>query len=436
MTLPEIQEWLNGQDQPARRDVETCAAAAADGRLDVLQFLRAEEPPCAWDASACAAAAYNGHLAVLQWLREQEPPCAYDNSASEAASSQGHVDVIRWLLTQDPPCCTHGPRPSQIHLKTLQAVAECAYTEEFEHIYVPAADHAARQKDQEKTKYLAALDHPALTLRIVMRLIEKRRPCELSFMQNLGCLEFDIEHQDIFGKLLMVPVQMGDAASVKNMTDVIVANDLILDAVCAACKGRIASILPDQAELHSAQLRYWEAFSDRPDFLALVVWLSGLDEAGSQLLQSLKHELQQAEDWLLIVELLHLKAQAMPERKPAILWSAATHRFTAALAALAMLRWLLEQPGLPEDYTTVHPDCTNARMMLLVHGYGWQLPDALAERLEATEKRRLAVHCIATQQHRKAGTACLGHLPHELIKKILCGAGIDFSWGLSDYEHV
>jgi hypothetical protein len=60
----------------------TCAAAAQNGQLEVLQWAR--EHGCAWsedledledpDMDCCALAAYGGHLEVLQWLRAHGCP--------------------------------------------------------------------------------------------------------------------------------------------------------------------------------------------------------------------------------------------------------------------------------------------------------------------------------------------------------------------------
>ena len=85
--------------------------------------------------------------------------------------------------------------------------------------------------------------------------------------------------------------------------------------------------------------------------------------------------------------------------------------------------------------------CTLTAAMLecccwcMVHG--WQLPAELAERPEAAEKRRLALHWAARQQGQKMGSmAGLGPLLHELLKKIAWEADIDFSWSLSDSEET
>ena len=73
-------------------------------------------------------------------------------------------------------------------------------------------------------------------------------------------------------------------------------------------------------------------------------------------------------------------------------------------------------------------ECSDARLLLLVHGHRWQVPAELAERLEAAEKGRLAWYWAVKHQQPEAGsTTCLSSLPLESIKIIAWKAGIDFS---------
>lgn len=428
MSLADIQEWLNDQGQPTGIDEETCAAAAAAGRVDILMILRSQQPPCHWDARACTAAAFHGHLEVLQWIRQQQPPAPYGVSTTDAAAAQGHVDVLRWLLSQEPPCPS-APKPRKLHLNTLKAMSDWFTLPECEHIFVRAACHAARRKDQEVLDWLTSL-HPALTLGIVRQLLLRKWAFGVSLMQTRGCLDFEFDHyQEALWDLLIWPARMGDVGSVQILKDVLIANELILASACAACEGRIACKTPDDKKIENEQLQYWESCSGRANFLAVAEWLMGLDEAGPDLLSCVHQALERPEDALLLVEMQANR----PESQPTIFWSAATHSFAAAHTDLSVLRWLLRQQGLAPDFTTVHPDCSSARMLLLVHGHGWQVPAALAERFGAVEKRLLALIWAARQDHQKAGNAaCLGRLPPELIKKIACIAGIDFSWSLSD----
>ena len=58
-----ILTWMRAKD--TRLDVRMCAAAAADGELDVLKCLR--EIGCEWDEGTCINAAKGGHIEVLRW---------------------------------------------------------------------------------------------------------------------------------------------------------------------------------------------------------------------------------------------------------------------------------------------------------------------------------------------------------------------------------
>ena len=53
-----------------------------------------------------------------------------------------------------------------------------------------------------------------------------------------------------------------------------------------------------------------------------------------------------------------------------------------------LLRWMLQQSvGFKK---MVHGECSDARLLLLVHGHGWQVSAELAKQLDTVEKRRLA----------------------------------------------
>ena len=425
MSLSDVQQWLNDHDQPSRLDEETCAAAAADGRLDVLRVLRAQVPPCPYDTCACTAAAFHGHLEVLQWLRAQMPDCSWDTSTLDAAASQGHLQVVAWLLKQAPP----RPRNlcfERLPLDILKYIVSQASLKDCPHMTLPAACSAFRRKDVELARWITSLD-PEFTSCIVMALFHLGWTYAISFMHSIGCLGAG---QDTVHHALMWPAMMGDLASIKLLKDVLIAEGNILPLVCSACEGRTATILPHQNSRSKAQLRYWRSRSGRPDFLATAEWPMGLLEAGPQAIHDLGDP-GLAEGALLLVEMQANRS----ESNPTVFWPAATHSFAAAHAAPSVLRWLLQQQAPAQAYTTVHPDCSSARM-LLVHGHGWQLPAVLADRLEAAEERRLAPHFAAKRLHQKAGsTAGLGHLPHELIKKIACEADIDFSWSFADSQH-
>ena len=77
-------------------DEQTCAFAAAGGRLDVLKWLRegcwGRHPN--WDKRTCQWAASAGHLKVLKYAHEQG--CPWDAGTCEYAAQEGHLEVLKY----------------------------------------------------------------------------------------------------------------------------------------------------------------------------------------------------------------------------------------------------------------------------------------------------------------------------------------------------
>ena len=80
-------------------DVRTCAAAAADGNLEVLQWARANG--CPWDENTCSSAAEGGHLEVLQWARTNG--CPWNENTCTCAAEGGRLDMLQWLRANGCP---------------------------------------------------------------------------------------------------------------------------------------------------------------------------------------------------------------------------------------------------------------------------------------------------------------------------------------------
>ena len=78
--------------------MDTCAVAARNGHLGVLQWARVQNPPCEWDADTCASAADEEQWDVLRWLRaEADPPCSwYESTEAEAKAHFGEAEVASW----------------------------------------------------------------------------------------------------------------------------------------------------------------------------------------------------------------------------------------------------------------------------------------------------------------------------------------------------
>ena len=87
----------------AQWDRETCAGAALEGHLEILQWARAQNPPCPWDELTCAWAAEGGHLGALQWARAQNPPCPWDGQTCANATGGGHFELLRWAVEHGCP---------------------------------------------------------------------------------------------------------------------------------------------------------------------------------------------------------------------------------------------------------------------------------------------------------------------------------------------
>ena len=60
--------------------------------LSVARLAWAKRSGCPWDERTCASAAVNGQLAVVQWAREQaDPPCPWNERTCAGAALGGHL---------------------------------------------------------------------------------------------------------------------------------------------------------------------------------------------------------------------------------------------------------------------------------------------------------------------------------------------------------
>jgi hypothetical protein len=76
-------------------DMNACAFAAENGRLEVLKYLH-EEAKAPWDWSTAEWAARNGHLHILEYLVERKYD-EYDVLACRWAAECGHLDCLKYL---------------------------------------------------------------------------------------------------------------------------------------------------------------------------------------------------------------------------------------------------------------------------------------------------------------------------------------------------
>ena len=204
-----------------------CAAAAADGRLDIVQTLRANDPGFRVDESACSAAAFHGHLPVLQWLCSQtpgqEPP--WTESTIGAAASQGHAGVLIWLLDQQPPCDFHQRHPGRWPVNALEWLASRYPPSSLQHsaMFIQIAIHAATGRCKDIVEWATSID-TAFTLRIVRVLVYYECPSAVDFMHNIGCLDMGSELETELISRITWPAVMGDLARLREMRDVLIAH--------------------------------------------------------------------------------------------------------------------------------------------------------------------------------------------------------------------
>lgn len=92
-------EWAQRSGCPW--DNRICAAAAASGSAELLEWACGPEAGCGVDSRACAAAAGSGHLTLLQWLAARG--CQCDEDCAAAAAAGGHLPVLRWLRAEGCP---------------------------------------------------------------------------------------------------------------------------------------------------------------------------------------------------------------------------------------------------------------------------------------------------------------------------------------------
>lgn len=78
-----------------------CAAAAADGKLNLLQWL--VDNGCEWNEKTCCAAAKGGHIRVLSYARERGCPCG--TVTRDAAKKHNQIEVLdclwKWGIRPD-----------------------------------------------------------------------------------------------------------------------------------------------------------------------------------------------------------------------------------------------------------------------------------------------------------------------------------------------
>ena len=400
---------LNGVENCGARftlNEETCAAAAAQGRLDVIKFLRHQKPPCPWSSETCTAAAYRGKLDVLLWLFGQTPPCPFNIAAIDCLVKVYSPQVLQSLLDALPA----SNRARKKYFMNLVVI------------------RAAVNKQAEVFKWAAA-SQPHVVVDVV-RMSSQLRPERrgmIQWLQESGCLCVGQPEHKRLQSAPSIPAAMGDLVALQRIEAVLAAHDAFYQAALAANAGRLSISAHREIWQNDIHINATGTPVANPDHVAVAEWL--MDHLSDSQKAQLRDELWQTEGSLLALE---MKAHRPERYEPKITWTAANLSFAAAHVRLPALRWLLEQQDLAPEYMVVHKECSNGRLLLLVHGHGWRLPAQLQCLLDAAERRRATYYAIVKQHQSKASSAaCLGNLPPDIIKAIACRADFDFSWSRS-----
>lgn len=74
---------------------ESCTAAAASGRLDILEWLRSGTDPCPWSTKTINQAVRKGHFELFKWAVQNH--CPIDETARLFAEDGGQEHVVQWI---------------------------------------------------------------------------------------------------------------------------------------------------------------------------------------------------------------------------------------------------------------------------------------------------------------------------------------------------
>lgn len=367
------------------------SAAAGKGHLDILQWIFGQRPPDDYEISTCLiAAADAGHEPVSVWLHQQYPACFKGTYPGLEAAQQGSLKALVFLSTADPPClpfdlvCQVACGSGQWHLvewllcqtaADSEFIAMIAVANGSLHILSMLQSLSPRVKIGAAAIYTAARNGDMQALLLLKEEIKELH--EASFVQL--CLSLFL------------------GSNFKKLTQ------------------------PD----HDRHPRAPRQPPFRADHAGALEWLLDLRHCDiSNSWAKVFNDFTESSCSILPIQL----AAKCHHRIP---WSGLTHSRAAAWGDLALLRWLTSEP-VAADQKTVHEDCSNGRMLLLVHGHGWILPGSMTQRLDAAEQCHFALLSIVQQLRCQASAETdIGKLPDAIIKKIGCMADVDFSWTFS-----
>ena len=488
--------WLRAQSPPCPWDEASCTAAVSEGRVKTLDWLLKQQPPCPLDPAATAAstaAAQSSQPDPLQQLQSQH--CA-DSTAKAAVAAAEHVSRQRTeqLVANIPTESDIDFRHAQTGLEELSKeappdlgkptyfgalAAACEWLSGFRqleeicsirpacqfpleaHLQEANAGHVecleylhhqcrAGQRSESGWHFLLvvlvahtgiaigrdevafwAIAHDSSTLPYLVFIAAiLRRPGITSFLHSRGLLTENFVRPSLLYWALCCPAYMGDLKALAAVEDVLKATSafntcfaavhLALDPVAGRPSHQIC-FPPDVVE------HYWHGSDNRPNHVSVAIWL--MPRLSNFRALWLRLAQRHSQSLLVIYMAVHTSSQC---HQTDISWTPELHSLAAAHAELRVVRWLVAGQDMPAEHTTVHPNCGGARMLLLVHGHGWHVPDGLRAEFSLAESCRTAFFAVVCRQRRQQSMeARLSDLPDELIKRIACQAEVDFSWRYS-----
>ncbi len=140
-------KWLHGSGCPW--DVWTTSGAAVGGHLDVLVWLR--DNKCPWNENTCSGAACGGHLHILKWARARE--CPWDEETCAWAARGGHLELLQWARQQgcpwDEETCAEAAKEGKLAVLQWAHANGCPWNE-------ATTANAAQEGHLEVLKWLLA----------------------------------------------------------------------------------------------------------------------------------------------------------------------------------------------------------------------------------------------------------------------------------------
>ncbi|KAK9836482.1 hypothetical protein WJX74_001421 [Apatococcus lobatus] len=382
-------------------------AAAADGRLDILQWLVARQG-CSFEEEVAEVAVQGNHLDVVKWLRQLDPPCELPVLISPiAAASQADAAMLQYLSTQDRAWTA----------KTTAAAAMAARWELVMWLVSQGCEldrtislAAAKQGRVDMLEWLVEEGLNILWGPMLCQAacVTRQLPA-LQWLRRHGCPGYlDVACKTASCNL---DVPMLDWLAGSQFME----SEDALECCCGAIKhmGEQPSWISDP-QAKCKEVLQW--FLDRRQHIF------DPDQFEIQLcLKAAMHNHLGILKWL---------REVGPEEH--CVWDNLVFTAAAAYGDLEMLRWMLGQQCTldEEDPPEIPGDCTDSRLMCLARA-GWDTCNVL-HKLQAVQRKHVAFYGAARWQGKHMpGQTSLASLPSEVLLQIACEAGIDFDWRFS-----